>query len=158
MPTFRQLAIKGRCKKRRRCTVAALKGAPNRRGIVVKVGTTTPKKPNSAKRKYVKVGILLSKKIIFAHPPGVGQTSLNEFSTVMVEGGNPPDVPGINYSLIRGLYDFSVPEKFGRKRRRSKFGMYKLPEFLQPKKEVVHMLEKEAQAKLKKKLKSVKAI
>src|SRR5690606_12682287 len=136
MPTLRQLAFKGRIRKRRRCIVAALKGAPQRRGVVVKMGITTPRKPNSAKRKYAKVGILYSKKIIFAHPPGTGPTFINEYSTVMVEGGNPPDVPGINYSLIRGLYDFSVPEKYGRKRRRSKFGMYKMPEILQPRKEV----------------------
>ena len=150
MPTFRQLAVKGRVKKRRRCIVAALDGAPHRRGVIVKIGTTTPKKPNSAKRKYVKVGILRTKKIIFAHPPGVGQTFINEFSTVMVEGGNPPDVPGINYSLIRGLYDFSVPEKYGRKRRRSKFGMYKMPEFLKPRQEVLDEIREEQQKRIRK--------
>lgn len=147
MPTFRQLALKGRSKKRRRCIVAALKGAPHRRGVIVKIGTTTPRKPNSAKRKFAKVGILYTKKIVFAHPPGIGQTFINEFSTVMVEGGNPPDVPGINYSLIRGLYDFNVPEKYGRKRRRSKFGMYKMPEFLQPRKEVIQLLHNEQKLK-----------
>jgi len=150
MPTFRQLALKGRIKKRRRCIVAALKGAPHRRGVVIKMGITTPKKPNSAKRKYAKVGILYTKKVIFAHPPGVGQTFIQEFSTVMVEGGNPPDVPGINYSLIRGLYDFSVPEKYGRKRRRSKFGMYRMPEFLQPKKDVLQEIQEEQKKRIKK--------
>jgi len=150
MPTFRQLAIKGRIRKRRRCIVAALKGAPQRRGVVVKMGITTPKKPNSAKRKYAKVGILISKKVVFAHPPGVGQTFIQEFSTVLVEGGNPPDVPGINYSLIRGIYDFSTPEKYGRKRRRSKFGMYKMPEFLQPKQEVIDLIREEQKTKIRK--------
>jgi small subunit ribosomal protein S12 len=150
MPTFRQLAIKGRVKKRRRCIVAALNGAPQRRGVVMKMGTTTPKKPNSAKRKYAKVGILFSKKVIFAHPPGVGQTFIQEFSTVLVEGGNPPDVPGINYSLIRGIYDFNVPEKYGRKRRRSKFGMYKMPEFLKPRKDVIESIRQEQLQRIKK--------
>jgi len=150
MPTFRQLAFKGRIQKRRRCIVAALKGGPQRKGVVVKMGITTPKKPNSAKRKYAKVGIMYAKKIIFAHPPGIGQTFIQEFSTVMVEGGNPPDVPGINYSLIRGVYDFSVPEQFGRKRRRSKFGAYKLPEFLTPKKEVLQLLQQEQKTRIRK--------
>jgi len=127
-----------------------LAGAPHRRGIIVKIGVTTPKKPNSAKRKFVKVGILYTKKIIFAHPPGIGETFINEHSTVMVEGGNPPDVPGINYSLIRGLYDFSVPEKYGRKRRRSKFGMYKMPEFLIPKKDVLEEIRQQQKLRIKK--------
>jgi small subunit ribosomal protein S12 len=150
MATLRQLAIRGRIRKRRRCIVAALKGAPQRKGVVMKMGITTPKKPNSAKRKYAKVGILYSKKVVFAHPPGVGQTFIQEFSTVLVEGGNPPDVPGINYSLIRGIYDFSVPEKFGRKRRRSKFGTYKMPAFLTPKKEVLELVRQEQKTRIKK--------
>jgi small subunit ribosomal protein S12 len=55
MATLRQLALKGRIRKRRRCVVAALKGAPQRKGVIMKIGTTTPKKPNSAKRKFAKV-------------------------------------------------------------------------------------------------------
>jgi len=133
MPTIRQLAIKGRSRKRRRCTVAALKGAPQRKAVVVKMGTTTPKKPNSAKRRFVKVAVLRSKKIIFAYPPGNGKTFIQDFSTVMIEGGGPPDVPGINYSLIRGVYDFAVPEEIGRTRKRSKYGTYKyVPERIIP--------------------------
>jgi small subunit ribosomal protein S12 len=122
MPTFRQLGLYGRKQKRRRCVVAALKGAPQRRGVIVKMGITTPKKPNSAKRKYAKVRVLASKKLVFAHPPGIGSTYIQEYSIVMIEGGNPPDVPGINYTLIRGLYDFNVTEEFGRINKRSKYG------------------------------------
>jgi small subunit ribosomal protein S12 len=150
MPTLRQLAIKGRGKKRRRCIVAALRGGPQRKAVVMKMGVTTPKKPNSAKRKYAKVGVLYSKKVVFAHPPGIGQTFIQEYSTVLLEGGNPPDVPGINYSLVRGVYDFSVPEKFGRKRRRSKFGMYKVPAFLTPKNEVIQLVKSEQNKRIRK--------
>jgi small subunit ribosomal protein S12 len=122
MATLRQLALYGREKRVRRCKVAALKGAPHRRGVIVKMGTTTPKKPNSAKRKFAKVRVLASKKLVFAHVSGVGTPYIQEFSIVLVEGGNPPDVPGINYTLVRGVYDFDMPEKYGRTRRRSKFG------------------------------------
>lgn len=122
MSTFRQLCFKGRIRKRRRCKVAALLGAPMRKGVITKMAITTPRKPNSAKRKYAKVRVIRSGKIIHAHIPGVGQPFIQEYSIVMVEGGSPPDVPGVNYSLIRGLYDFEHYETFGRHKRRSKFG------------------------------------
>ena len=122
MPTFRQLSLYGRKLKRRRNAVAALMGGPQRRGVVVKVGTTNPRKPNSAKRKFAKVRMVMSQKIIHAHIPGIGPTYLQEYSVVLVEGGNPPDTPGINYSLIRGIYDFEKSEQYGRMKRRSKFG------------------------------------
>jgi small subunit ribosomal protein S12 len=122
MPTFRQLALKGRLRKRRRCTVAALKNSPQRKGIVIKMSITTPRKPNSAKRRYARVRVLASKKLISAHPPGLGSPYIQQFSIVMVEGGSPPDTPGINYSLIRGVYYFCMPEQYSRRRRRSKFG------------------------------------
>lgn len=122
MPTLRQLAFHGRKLKTRRCAVAALLGAPHRRGVVVKVGTTTPKKPNSAKRKFAKVRIIVTNKVVFCHIPGIGPYFIQEYSVVLVEGGNPPDVPGINYTLIRGVYDFDKPELYVRRKRRSKFG------------------------------------
>lgn len=122
MPTLHQLSLKGRKKKRRRSLVAALKGAPQRKGVVVKMRVTTPRKPNSAKRRYARVRVLSSKKLISAHPPGLGSPYIQEYSMVLIEGGSPPDTPGINYSLIRGVYDFCVVEDYGRSRRRSKFG------------------------------------
>jgi len=122
MPTLRQLSFFGRKSKRRRCAVAALVGAPQKKGVIVKMGITTPRKPNSAKRKYAKVRMIVSKKIIFAHVPGIGKHGLQEYSIVLVEGGNPPDVPGVNYTLIRGVYDFDKLEEYARKKRRSKFG------------------------------------
>jgi small subunit ribosomal protein S12 len=122
MPTLRQLSFYGRKNKRRRCAVAALVGAPQKKGVIIKMGITTPRKPNSAKRKYAKVRMIVSKKIIFAHVPGIGKHGLQEYSIVLVEGGNPPDVPGVNYTMIRGVYDFDKPEEYKRKKRRSKFG------------------------------------
>jgi len=128
LATLRQLALKGRRQKRRRCIVAALKGAPQRKGVIMKIGTTTPKKPNSAKRKFAKVWVPFSKKIVYSHIPGMGRHFLQEYSNVLVEGGNPPDVPGINYTLVRGkkAYDFCIPEEHGRTRKRSKFGAFKV--------------------------------
>jgi len=122
MPTFRQLSFHGRKSKRRRCAVAALVGAPQKKGVIVKIGLTTPRKPNSAKRKYAKVRMIVAKKVIFAHVSGIGKHGLQEYSIVLVEGGSPPDVPGINYTLVRGVYDFDKPEEYKRKKRRSKFG------------------------------------
>lgn len=122
MATLRHLSFHGRIQKRRRCKVAALLGSPMRKGVVVKMAITTPRKPNSAKRKYAKVRVICSRKIVHAHIPGQGPSFIQEYSIVMVEGGSPPDVPGVNYSLLRGLYDFEQPEFFGRRQRRSKFG------------------------------------
>jgi small subunit ribosomal protein S12 len=122
MPTLRQLSFYGRKLKRRRNAVAALLGAPMRKGVVFKMAVTTPRKPNSAKRKYAKVRVIMSRKVIHAHIPGQGPSYIQEYSIVMVEGGNPPDVPGVNYSLIRGIYDFEQGELYGRHKRRSKFG------------------------------------
>ena len=125
MPTLRQLSYYGRKNKKRRCAVAALVGAPQKKGVIVKMGITTPRKPNSAKRKYAKVRMIVAKKVIFAHVPGIGKHGLQEYSIVLVEGGNPPDVPGVNYTMIRGVYDFDKPEEYKRKKRRSKFGTKK---------------------------------
>ena len=123
MATLGQLARFGRKQKRRRSLVAALLGAPQRRGTIIKMAFTTPRKPNSAKRKYAKVGIIVNKKVVFAHVPGVGPNTLQEYHKVLVEGGNPPDVPGVNYTLVRSVYDFTSRETLGRKNRRSKFGV-----------------------------------
>jgi small subunit ribosomal protein S12 len=128
MATFMQSAKNnGRCRKRRRSLVAALFGGPQRRGVVVKLAITTPRKPNSAKRKYAKMRIIYQKKqrrvrLIHAHIPGTGPHYLQEYHVALIEGGSPPDTPGVNYSLIRGPYDFNMREIIGRKKRRSKFG------------------------------------
>jgi len=82
----------------------------------------SPKKPNSADRKIVKLRLTTSKKII-AYIPGIGH-NLQEHASVLVRGGGVPDLPGIHYKLIKGKYDFSWKEVFlRRKQRRSKYGV-----------------------------------
>jgi small subunit ribosomal protein S12 len=83
----------------------------------------SPRKPNSARRTFAKVRIVISNKRIFAKIPGIGSHGLQAHSVVMVRGHGPKDSPGINYHLIRGAYDFYRLEAFGRKNRRSKFGV-----------------------------------
>ena len=83
----------------------------------------TPRKPNSAKRTFAKVRLLLNQKRLFAKIPGIGAHYLQSHSLVFLRGHGPKDSPGINYHLIRGLCDFEKEEDFGRQNRRSKFGV-----------------------------------
>jgi len=125
LPTLHQLSIERdkRTHKIRRNTVAAFLGAPQRKGVVFKIATMSPRKPNSARRTFAKVRVLISNKKIFAKIPGIGDHFLQAHSVVLVRGHGPKDSPGINYHLIRGLYDFNKIELFGRRNRRSKFGV-----------------------------------
>lgn len=125
MPTAKQLMRNLRRKKYRRARLLALDGAPQRRGLIYKLTTMTPRKPNSAKRKIAKVRLPFNSKRVFAAVPGVGET-LQEYCAVILRGGSSKDLPGVNYSLVRGLLDFSAPEKFRRTQRRSKFGIKRL--------------------------------
>lgn len=127
VPTLHQLATSkvNRTHKKRRNKVAPFLGAPLRKGVVYKVTTMSPRKPNSAKRTFAKVRILISNKRIFAKIPGIGDHFLQAHSVVLVRGHGPKDSPGINYNLVRGVYDFNKLELFGRKNRRSKFGVKK---------------------------------
>jgi len=124
-PTLSQLGKYNRVRKVRRNTVAAFAGAPLRKGVIYKIAVMTPRKPNSARRTFAKVRIVVTNKKIFAKIPGVGEHFLQAHSVVMVRGHGPTDSPGINYHLIRGLYDFVKIELFGRRNRRSKFGVKK---------------------------------
>ena len=81
----------------------------------------SPRKPNSARRTFAKVRVIINYKRIFAKIPGIGEHFLQGHSVVMIRGGSPKDSPGINYHLIRGVYDFNRVEVFGRRNRRSKF-------------------------------------
>lgn len=126
LPTTNQLSKKHRISKRRRNKVAAFLGAPFRKGIVYKIAVMTPRKPNSARRTFAKVRVNISNKKIFAKIPGIGQHFLQAHSTVLIRGHGPKDSPGINYHLIRGFFDFHRLELFGRKNRRSKFGVKKI--------------------------------
>lgn len=102
MPTVHQLGRGIRRCKRRRLTAAALAGGPQRKAAVYKIAVMSPRKPNSARRTFAKVRILLTGKRIFAKIPGIGPHFLQAHSTVMVRGHGPKDSPGINYQLIEG--------------------------------------------------------
>lgn len=124
-PTGFQLSQGHRIHKRRRNTVGAFDGAPHRKAVVYKIATMSPRKPNSARRTFAKAKVLINNKRVFAKIPGIGPHFLQAHSVVFLRGKGPKDSPGINYQMIRGLCDFQVVETFGRKNRRSKFGVKK---------------------------------
>lgn len=123
MSTINQLIKKPRVPKKKKVSLKALKGSPMRKGVCLKVFTTTPKKPNSAIRKIAKV-TLSSGRSILVTIPGCGH-NLIQYSVVLVRGGRAPDVPGVKYKMIKNKYDFNHKEDFLRKKRRSKFGITK---------------------------------
>jgi len=118
MPTINQLIRTGRKPKKSKNKVPALKGSPLRRGVCVRVYTTTPKKPNSALRKVARVR-LSSHQEVSAYIPGVGH-NLQEHSVVLVRGGRVKDLPGVRYHIVRGTFDTLGVE--GRMQGRSKYG------------------------------------
>ena len=118
MPTINQLIKKGRRNKKAKKRVPALKGCPLRRGVCVRVYTTTPKKPNSALRKVARVRLTTGMEAS-AYIPGVGH-NLQEHSVVLVRGGRVKDLPGVRYHIVRGAFDTLGVE--GRKQGRSKYG------------------------------------
>jgi small subunit ribosomal protein S12 len=97
---------------------AALEKNPQKKGIVIKILTRKPKKPNSALRKLAKVK-LSNKRIIDAYIVGEGH-NIQEHSIVLIRGGRTPDLPGINYKLVRGKYDLAGV--INRRTSRSKYG------------------------------------
>jgi small subunit ribosomal protein S12 len=115
MPTISQLVRKGRKKLTDKSKSPALDGCPQRRGVCVRVYTTTPKKPNSAMRKVARVRLTNSKEVN-AYIPGEGH-NLQEHSIVMIRGGRVKDLPGVRYHIIRGALDTSGVD--GRNQRRS---------------------------------------
>jgi small subunit ribosomal protein S12 len=108
-----------RLHKKRQKRVPALESAPQKKGIVRKLVTRTPKKPNSAIRKLALIR-LTNRRRIYAYLPGEGKHSLQEHSVVLVRGGRVKDLPGIKYKRIRGVYDFEGLK--GRTKGRSKYG------------------------------------
>ncbi|OGB90585.1 30S ribosomal protein S12 [candidate division WOR-1 bacterium RIFCSPHIGHO2_01_FULL_53_15] len=118
MPTISQLIRKGRGGKKNKIKAPALKGSPMRRGVCVRVYTTTPKKPNSALRKVARVR-LTSGIEVSAYIPGVGH-NLQEHSVVLVRGGRVKDLPGVRYHIVRGAFDTGGVEN--RRQSRSKYG------------------------------------
>jgi small subunit ribosomal protein S12 len=118
MPTINQLVRKGRQKIAKKKKTPALQSNPMKRGVCVRVYTTTPKKPNSAMRKVARVRLTNTKEVN-AYIPGEGH-NLQEHSIVMIRGGRVKDLPGVRYHVIRGALDTSGVE--GRSQSRSKYG------------------------------------
>jgi len=134
MPTFNQLAKRGRKKIKKKVKAVALRGSfntqkrrmvetknPQKRAVVLQVKTMTPKKPNSALRKVARVR-LSNRQEVTAYIQGEGH-NLAEHGVVLVRGGRVKDLPGVKYHLIRGKFDLGGVE--GRKKARSKYGVRK---------------------------------
>lgn len=94
---------------------------PQKKGVVMKARIVTPRKPNSARRPVAKV-ILVNKKRLTAHIPGIGH-NIRRHSSVLVRGGGARDLPGVRYTCVRGVYDFS--KVLNRFNRRSRYGVSK---------------------------------
>ena len=133
MPTISQLIRRGRKSNKKKSKSPALqtvqdtlhrkkselrRGAPFKRGVCVKVTTTTPKKPNSALRKIARVRLSNGQEVT-AYIPGVGH-NLQEHSIVMIRGGRVKDLPGVRYHMVRGALDTAGVS--GRKQGRSLYG------------------------------------
>ncbi|HUO75994.1 MAG TPA: 30S ribosomal protein S12 [Thermodesulfovibrionales bacterium] len=118
MPTIAQLVKQGRKKLEVKTKSPALRNCPQKRGVCVRVYTTTPKKPNSALRKVARVRLTNAMEVT-SYIPGVGH-NLQEHSIVMIRGGRVKDLPGVRYHIIRGTLDsVGVAD---RRRGRSKYG------------------------------------
>ena len=118
MPTINQLVRKGRKKIGHRTNSPALQNCPQRRGVCVRVYTSTPKKPNSALRKVARVRLTNGIEVT-TYIPGVGH-NLQEHSIVLIRGGRVKDLPGVRYHVVRGTLDSLGVE--GRRQSRSKYG------------------------------------
>lgn len=118
MPTINQLVRKGRILAHSKTKSPALKGCPQKRGVCVRVYTTTPKKPNSALRKVARVRLTNGMEVT-TYIPGVGH-NLQEHSIVLIRGGRVKDLPGVRYHIVRGTLD--TVGVANRKQGRSKYG------------------------------------
>ncbi len=118
MPTINQLVRRGRDKATAKNKAPALQACPQKRGVCVRVYTTTPKKPNSALRKVARVRLTNGFEVT-TYIPGVGH-NLQEHSVVLIRGGRVKDLPGVRYHIIRGTLDATGVE--GRRQGRSKYG------------------------------------
>ena len=134
MPTINQIVRKGRSKKTRKSKSPVLgvglntiqrkqthQDAPQKRGVGTRVGTTTPKKPNSALRKYARVRLSNGMEVT-CYIPGEGH-NLQEHSVVLIRGGRVPDLIGVRYHIIRGTLDTAGVQN--RMQGRSKYGAKK---------------------------------
>ena len=134
MPTINQLVRKNRKDKTRKSKSPVLGirtntikkqttnvASPQKRGVCVRVGTKTPKKPNSALRKYARVRLSNGKEVD-AYIPGEGH-NLQEHSVVLIRGGRVKDLIGVRYHIVRGTMDTQGVKD--RKQARSKYGTKK---------------------------------
>ena len=134
MPTINQIIRKGRTDKKRKTKAPALNvgydsrkkkqtdiTAPQKRGVCTRVGTMTPKKPNSALRKYARVRLSNTMEVT-AYIPGEGH-NLQEHSVVLIRGGRVKDLIGVRYHIVRGTMDTAGVDK--RRQGRSKYGTKK---------------------------------
>ena len=121
MPTISQLVRKGREEIKKKSSTPALQSCPQKRGVCVRVYTTTPKKPNSALRKIARVRLTNGIEVT-SYIPGIGHY-LQEHSVVLIRGGRVKDLPGVRYHIVRGTLDaLGVAD---RKQGRSKYGTKK---------------------------------
>ncbi len=118
MPTISQLVRKGRTLAVTKTKSPALKSCPQKRGVCIRVYTTTPKKPNSALRKVARVRLTNGMEVT-TYIPGVGH-NLQEHSIVLIRGGRVKDLPGVRYHIVRGTLD--TVGVANRKQGRSKYG------------------------------------
>lgn len=127
MPTIQQLITHGRKIQKAKTKSPALKSCPQRRGVCVRVYTSTPKKPNSALRKVARVRLTNGMEVT-SYIGGEGH-NLQEHSVVLVRGGRVKDLPGVRYHIVRGALDASAAEgpsntnKLRRNKGRSKYGV-----------------------------------
>src|SRR5580698_10162427 len=118
MPTINQLVREGRERVHRKNKAPALTECPQKRGVCIRVYTTTPKKPNAALRKVARVRLTNGYEVT-SYIPGEGH-NLQEHSVVLIRGGRVKDLPGVRYHIVRGTLDTTGVEK--RKQSRSKYG------------------------------------
>ena len=118
MPTINQLTKKPRVKPKYRNKVPALERSPQKKGVCIKVYTTTPKKPNSALRKVARVRLSNGHEVT-CYIPGEGH-NLQEHSIVLIRGGRVKDLPGVRYHILIGNLD--TQGVTNRKQQRSKYG------------------------------------
>ena len=118
MPTVNQLVRLGRKKIKQKTDSPALKACPQKRGVCLRVYTSTPKKPNSALRKVARVRLTNGMEVT-TYIPGVGH-NLQEHAIVLIRGGRVKDLPGVRYHVVRGVLDTLGVQD--RKKSRSKYG------------------------------------
>lgn len=118
MSTINQLVRNPRSRKKDKSNVPALDGCPQKRGVCVRVYTTTPKKPNSALRKVARVRLTNGSEVS-SYIGGEGH-NLQEHSVVLIRGGRVKDLPGVRYHVVRGSLDTAGVQK--RRQARSKYG------------------------------------